>query len=135
MKLPIATVAVFLASFTVAQAEQNCGDLTNQADMNICAGKAYKASDAELNKVYRKIQARLKDDADTAKLLVSTQKAWIGFRDAECKFSSSGVEGGSVYPFISASCLDAMTKSRIEDLKVYLDCEEGDMSCPVPAAD
>ncbi|WP_048645689.1 lysozyme inhibitor LprI family protein [Nitratireductor soli] len=135
MKLPIATVAVFLASFTVAQAEQNCGDLTNQTDMNICAGKAYKASDAELNKVYRKIQARLKDDADTAKLLVSTQKAWIGFRDAECKFSSSGVEGGSVYPFVSSSCLDAMTKSRIEDLKVYLDCEEGDMSCPVPAAD
>ncbi|MGH6862282.1 MAG: lysozyme inhibitor LprI family protein, partial [Phyllobacterium sp.] len=97
-------------------------------------GKAYQKSDAELNKLYRQIEARLKGDADTTKLLVSAQKAWVAFRDAECNFSSSGVTGGSVYPFVSSSCLDGMTQSRITDLKGYLACTEGDMSCPVPSA-
>jgi uncharacterized protein YecT (DUF1311 family) len=126
--------ALIFATPNFVLAEQNCGDLTTQTDMNICAGKAYAKSDAELNTLYKQIQARLKDDADTKKLLVSAQKAWIGYRDAECNFSSSTVTGGSVYPFISSTCLDGMTKTRIEDLKGYLKCTEGDMSCPVPSA-
>jgi hypothetical protein len=32
-------------------------------------------------------------------------------------------------------CLDELTQSRIEQFRQYLDCEEGDMSCPVPPAD
>ncbi|PKA40301.1 lysozyme inhibitor LprI family protein [Rhizobium sullae] len=134
MKISLVTVALILTTSAVAHAEQVCGDLTNQTDMNICAGKAYQKSDAELNALYKQIEARLKDDADTKKLLVAAQKAWVRFRDAECNFSSSTVAGGTAYPFISSTCLDTITKSRIEDLKGYLKCEEGDLDCPVPAA-
>ncbi|TCU19284.1 lysozyme inhibitor LprI family protein [Rhizobium sullae] len=134
MKISLVTVALILTTSAFAHAEQVCGDLTNQTDMNICAGKAYQKSDAELNVLYKQIEARLKDDADTKKLLVAAQKAWVRFRDAECNFSSSTVAGGTAYPFISSTCLDTMTKSRIEDLKGYLKCEEGDLDCPVPAA-
>lgn len=86
-----------------------------------------------MNALYKQIQSRLKDDADTTKRLVSAQRAWIGFRDAEYNFSSSAVSGGSAYPLISSVCLDNLTRSRIEDLNGYLKCDEGDMSCPVPA--
>ncbi|CAN7685575.1 lysozyme inhibitor LprI family protein [Rhizobium rhizogenes] len=134
MRVTTFAAALILVTPSFVLAEQNCGDITNQTDMNICAGKAYAKSDAELNVLYKQIEARLKDDADTKKLLVSAQKAWIGYRDAECNFSSSTVTGGTVYPFISSTCLDGMTKSRIEDLKGYLKCPEGDMSCPVPSA-
>ena len=54
--------------------------------------------------------------------------------DAECKFSASGVAGGSVYPLIYNNCITSVTKTRTEALKQYLKCEEGDMSCPVPGA-
>ena len=74
------------------------------------------------------------DDADARKLLQESQRAWIAFRDAECKFSSSGVDGGSVYPMVHALCLQGLTDERIMQLGAYLKCEEGDMSCPVPAA-
>ncbi|GAJ92435.1 hypothetical protein RRH01S_03_05100 [Rhizobium rhizogenes NBRC 13257] len=134
MRITAFAIALILATPTFALAEQNCGDLTTQTDMNICAGKAYAKSDAELNVLYKQIEARLKDDADTKKLLVSTQKAWVGYRDAECNFSSSKVTGGTVYPFISSSCLNNMTRSRIEDLKGYLKCGDGDLDCPVPSA-
>jgi uncharacterized protein YecT (DUF1311 family) len=118
---------------TPAYADQNCGDLTDQTAMNVCSQKAFEKSDGELNKLYKQIQTRLKDDADTTKLLVTAQRAWIAFRDGECSFSSSMVAQGTVYPFVQNSCLDGLTQNRIKDLNGYLSCEEGDMSCPVPA--
>ena len=105
----------------------------SQAGMNICAGADFKASDAKLNADYGEIVKRLSGDADARKLLQESQRAWIAFRDAECKFSSSGVEGGSVYPMVYAMCLQGLTDARVDQLGSYLKCEEGDMSCPVPA--
>lgn len=134
MRVSLLAAAMIFAAPSFAFAQDNCGDKTNQTDMNICAGQAYAKSDKELNAVYQQIEARLKDDADTKKLLVAAQKAWIGFRDAECNFSSSTVAGGTAYPFISSTCLDGMTQSRIKDLKGYLTCQEGDLDCPVPTA-
>jgi len=118
----------------LAHAAVDCANASDQATMNQCAGQDFKAADKELNTVYQQITARLKDNPEGKKLLVSAQRAWIGFRDAECKFSSSGVTGGSVYPWVYSSCLTGVTKVRVEALKQYLKCEEGDMSCPVPGA-
>ncbi len=133
MKVLFMASAIFLGGISLAHSQQNCGDKTNQTDMNICAGHAYSRADGELNSVYKQIAGRLKGDPDTAKLLVAAQKAWIGFRDAECNFSSSTVQGGTAYPFISNSCLYNKTRSRIQELKLYLKCTDGDMDCPVPA--
>ncbi|WP_095121029.1 lysozyme inhibitor LprI family protein [Pseudomonas sp. Irchel s3f10] len=118
----------------LAHAAVDCANASDQATMNQCAGRDFKAADKELNTVYQQITGRLKDNPDGKKLLVSAQRAWLGFRDAECKFSSSGVTGGSVYPWVYSSCLTGVTKVRVEALKQYLKCEEGDMSCPVPGA-
>lgn len=118
----------------LADAAIDCANASDQATMNQCAGQDFKAADKELNTVYQQISGRLKANPDGKKLLVSAQRAWIGFRDAECKFSSSGVTGGSVYPWVYSSCLTGVTKVRVEALKQYLKCEEGDMSCPVPGA-
>ena len=119
---------------TLSHAAVDCANASDQATMNQCAGQDYKAADKELNAVYQQVTGRLKGNPDGKKLLVSAQRAWIGFRDAECKFSSSGVTGGSVYPLIYSNCMTAVTKVRVETLKQYLKCEEGDMSCPVPGA-
>jgi uncharacterized protein YecT (DUF1311 family) len=35
-----------------------------QADMNECAGKAFKAADGTLNRVYGEVQGRLKGNDD-----------------------------------------------------------------------
>ena len=133
MLFALPAMALMALSTTAARAE-DCTEAPDQASTDECADKAYQASDAELNKLYKQIEGRLKDDADTRKLLVSAQKAWIGFRDAECEFSSSGVAEGSAYPATVSMCLDGLTQSRIDTFRGYLDCEEGDMSCPVPTA-
>jgi len=133
MKAALYALAILIAAPAFAHAQQDCGDLASQAEMNICADHAFKKSDAELNAAYKQIEGRLSDDPASKKLLVASQRAWVAFRDAECTFASSGVAGGSMQPFIQSSCLEDLTKKRVTDLKGYLSCEEGDTSCPVPA--
>ncbi|MGY3176375.1 uncharacterized protein YecT (DUF1311 family) [Pseudomonas sp. TE12234] len=118
--------------FTTLAHAVGCDNAADQATMNQCAAQQHAAADKELNALYQQITTRLKANPDSKKLLVSAQRSWIAFRDAECKFSASGVEGGSVYPLVYGNCITALTKARVETFKTYLKCQEGDLSCPVP---
>lgn len=118
--------------FTPMAVAVDCDNASDQATMNQCAAQQNAAADKELNALYQQITSRFKGNPDNKKLLVGAQRAWVAFRDAECKFSASGVEGGSVYPLIYSNCTTELTKARVQTFKNYLKCQEGDMSCPVP---
>jgi uncharacterized protein YecT (DUF1311 family) len=109
-----------------------CAD-QSQSGLNACALADYDKADAALNRSYREIVSRLKDDPATVKLLATAEKAWIGYRDAECAFAGSSNLGGTIYPMEVSMCLEAMTKKRTAELGAYLKCGEGDLGCPVPA--
>jgi len=135
MKTVTLAAAMVLAMSTFAFAQDKCyHDAMTQAAMNECAGASLKKSDKKLNELYTQIEARLKDDANTEKLLVRAQRDWTKFRDAECNFQTSQAAGGSMLPMLIAQCMDGLTQSRLKAFEGYLKCEEGDMSCPVPAA-
>lgn len=127
-----ATLAV-VTSVSHARADE-CANAETQGAMNECYANIAKKSDTELNQLYHQVTARLTTDPDTTKLLVAVQRAWIGFRDAECGFRSSGVGGGSASSMIYSMCIDGLTRRRIQDFKGYLNCPEGDLSCPLPPA-
>lgn len=116
-----------------AQAAASCDDAATQSEINQCAQEAYQAADAELNVVYGKLMARLKDDPPRAEKLRAAQRAWLGFRDAECGFVSAGTAGGTAQPLVTGQCLEQQTRRRIDTLQSYMQCEEGDLSCAVPA--
>ncbi|MEB0227251.1 lysozyme inhibitor LprI family protein [Pseudomonas sp. 10S4] len=119
--------------FTTVAHAVDCANANDQSTMNQCSAEQYKAADKELNVLYQQITKRLKDSPDAKKLLVSAQRSWVAFRDAECEFSASGVAGGSMEGLIYNQCTTHLTKVRVETFKSYLKCEEGDMSCPVPS--
>ncbi len=131
-RLSAIAILLVLAS-SAARADECLDKATTQVELNGCAGKALEAADAALNEAYQAILKRLGDDAEKRKLLVGAEKAWLSFRDAECAFSSSSSVGGSIHPMIFAECLTTVTEKRLADLTAYLHCEEGDLSCPVPA--
>jgi len=135
MKIAMLIVAVVLAMPSYAFAQDKCAIAEDQATMNECADASFKEADKKLNALYKQIEARLKDDPDTTKLLVQAQRDWIKFRDAECSFQTAGAVGGSAVPMLASMCMDSLTQSRVKDFEGYLNCEEGDLSCPVPAAD
>ncbi|SFU23045.1 lysozyme inhibitor LprI family protein [Mesorhizobium sp. YR577] len=126
----LGTAATAPLSGVIADECDNVGG--GQAGLNECYGKVFKKADAELNKLYKEIEGRLKDDPDTQKNLVAAQRAWVSYRNAECDLQTSG--GGSIVGTTYPICQTGLTQSRIEDFKNYLKCEEGDMSCPIPAA-
>jgi len=130
----IVLMPVFLAGAAAAQVPPGCSGASDQASLNECADKAYKKTDAALNATYNEIIGRLKNDKETRHRLVAAQQAWIGFRDAECDFATGGSRQGSIYPMLVQNCRNELTHDRLEQLKGYLKCEEGDLSCPVPPA-
>ncbi len=95
--------------------------------------EAFATADKELNSTFKEIEARIGDDADTKRLLISAQKAWISFRDNECAFQTSASADGSAYPMLVTACRTELTADRTKALKAYLNCQEGDLSCPVPS--
>ncbi|CNH95702.1 MULTISPECIES: lysozyme inhibitor LprI family protein [Yersinia] len=124
---------ILLASLLVLPINQalaiDCKSAVTQLDMNQCANSDYKKADAELNRIYQDVLA--KTSVAQRPLLKSAQLTWIKYRDADCTFQSSATEGGSVHPMIISACLTQKTKERTALLKSFLNCPEGDLSCPL----
>lgn len=134
MRRMILSLAIAITPLATAANAQECNRADEtQSGMTICAVADFKASDKKLNAAYGEIMKRLADDADGRKRLQTAQRAWVSFRDGECDFQTAGTTGGSIHPMLVAQCRTSLTDGRIKQLDAYLACEEGDMTCPVPA--
>ncbi len=120
-----------LALFATGSFASECPD-QSQPGLEQCAAADYAKADEALNRAFKKVQQRLKDDGAADALFIKAQKAWLVFRDAECGFDASAATGGSIYPMIHLLCLGKITAERAKRLQDYLRCEEGDLSCPLP---
>ncbi|MGL4915460.1 MAG: lysozyme inhibitor LprI family protein [Aeromonas allosaccharophila] len=101
------------------QASGDCKEPMTQAAMNICAMQDYTKADAELNAAYKKLAATL--DKEQLGRLKTAQRAWITFRDAQCRYEAGVYEGGSIAPLVHSSCLTKLTEQRTKDLIEQLD--------------
>lgn len=111
-------------------ANGECDSSKIQMEMTHCSAQAYQAADNELNKAYQALIERLDNNSASLEKLRAAQRKWIGFRDAECAFASSAVEGGSAQPMIRNRCLESVTQARTQTLLEHARCEEGELSCP-----
>ncbi|WP_308539042.1 lysozyme inhibitor LprI family protein [uncultured Pantoea sp.] len=119
-----------LIAFPVSQAlAVDCENAEKQLDMNQCANTEYKVADKELNQTYQK--ALKATSGEQKSLLQSSQRKWIEFRDADCKFQTFISKGGSINSMNLSNCLLDKTKQRTDEFKKMLDCPEGDISCPL----
>ena len=122
--MKVAIVIVFASLLVVASTfgqgakKAPCSDVNTQAEMNICAGKEYKAADATLNRVYQQLVAML--DAEAKTQLKEAQTAWIKYRDANCDFVGDQYKGGSIRPLILGLCLADVTKNRTAELRAQI---------------
>lgn len=122
MKLAIVTLFVFLFSVPSASGRGQkppCSDLDTQTEMNICAGKEYKAADASLNRVYQQLVKMLEPGEKLQ--LKEAQTAWIKYRDTNCEFVADQYKGGSIRPMIYGLCLADVTRNRTSELKTQIE--------------
>ncbi|AXF65386.1 DUF1311 domain-containing protein [Leclercia sp. J807] len=123
----IAGAALLLSTSALAD---ECANASTQAEMNSCTAQQYQAADKTLNQTYQSAIKRA--DAPQRELLKKAQQAWIALRDADCAFIGSGTQGGSIQPMIVNQCLADKTNEREAYLATLMQCEEGDLSCPLP---
>lgn len=108
-----------------AQTEPDCKSPQTQADMTICAGKDHEKADKDLNAAYQKLRKQLAERDKTADAsskgatdaLVTAQRAWVAFRDANCALSGFQARGGTMEPMLIASCLADMSSKRADELR------------------
>lgn len=128
MKYLLSIVAGLMLTQTVFAAE--CNDANTQQEMNNCAATEYQKADEQLNDTYKTIVARA--TPPQRELLSQAEQAWISVRDTDCKFVSSGAEEGSAKTLVNSQCLTDKTRERINFLSSLMQCDEGDLSCPLP---
>ena len=122
----LAGAALLLSTSALAN---ECDNATTQLELNTCSAQQYQAADKKLNQTYQSAIKRAA--APQRDLLKKAQQAWIALRDADCNFIGSGTEGGSVQPMIISQCLTEKTVEREAFLASLMQCEEGDLSCPL----
>jgi len=110
----------------LADTEIDCANATATAELNACADKELQAADKELNAVYRSALAAVPslsaekpyDAKSWEKALRTSQRAWVGYRDAECAGHLAMFwQGGTGASADILGCKTALTKARTEQLK------------------
>jgi uncharacterized protein YecT (DUF1311 family) len=120
--LTISGLVVLILSVAMLGQNQDkkdpCADAQSQAEMTMCWGKEYKATDAKLNKTYQDFMSKL-DESEKAQLKTA-QLAWLKYRDANCEFVADQYKGGTMRPMIAAICLADVTNNRTIELKAQM---------------
>jgi uncharacterized protein YecT (DUF1311 family) len=83
-----------------------------------CLQQETAAWDALLNRYYTELRKTKAEPARTT--LRDAQRAWIGWRDADCRFAYEQFGGGSLRQVAGAACLRDRTAERVLHLHGYL---------------
>jgi uncharacterized protein YecT (DUF1311 family) len=102
------------AAPTATRAPDPCADAQTQLALTECADRQYREADAALNAAYRPLLAAL--DEPHRERLTAAQRAWITFRDAECRLAASVALGGSMERQLELACRKDMTQGRVKEL-------------------
>lgn len=104
----------------------DCSQANSTVEMNFCAEKDYEVADKALNDAYANAlkYARSRDleppyDARSFEAaLKNAQRAWISYRDADCKdLVAQEWSGGSGTTSAVLGCMTEKTIQRTKDLK------------------
>jgi uncharacterized protein YecT (DUF1311 family) len=82
-------------------------------DMLDCIGEEYRRQDARLNAFYKAASAKLAPAR--RKPLLDAQRAWIQYRDLNCKFYADP-DGGTLATVEANACMLTMTAARAQEL-------------------
>lgn len=101
-------------------AYHRCVNQSDGSDRELyaCSAEELDRRNAELNGVYGDLAPRL--EPNERKALVTAERAWIAYRDAQCDYQGAENEGGTIQPFVIEECLVDITDTRVAFLRSEL---------------
>ncbi|MGD9979752.1 MAG: lysozyme inhibitor LprI family protein [Hyphomonadaceae bacterium] len=122
----LVAVGLLAGAFTVAEAQDRRRDRNND-EFGPASVQELAAADRRLNQVYqRRIADARADDRSDRRVrgwysqeaaLRTSERAWIAFRDAECRYLTQQDVGARGYDALMRGCLLQQTEDRTEELR------------------
>lgn len=94
-------------------------DFLSQAELNMRSSGNVKIGEAKMEQVLNELLLNL--DAEERELLQKSQKAWEAYSKKEAEFAASSYTGGTMYPLVYLSGLEALIVDRTALLQSHLD--------------
>jgi uncharacterized protein YecT (DUF1311 family) len=119
----LALALALLAAQPSPSDQWNCEAPQTQLELNQCAGIDFRIADEELNQEYRRAIAWARDDDREERVagddrpgdeatLREAQRAWVAFRDAQCRLEGYAARGGSMETMFYNGCRARLTRAR-----------------------
>ena len=108
-----------------AEPPQICDKAVSTPEINLCSERAWQAADAKLNAAFAKTigairksdQAKPYDPKRWEQALRASQRAWVAFRDADCKeLVPMSWTGGTGTTVAVLDCMIDLTRVRTKTL-------------------
>jgi uncharacterized protein YecT (DUF1311 family) len=124
----------FLGSGSLVCSAQNSGHsqpcfdkAKTQAELDVCASEEAKRADAEMNRAYQRLLAKVSTDSNARDKIVSSQRAWLIYRDsyiaAMYPADDKQMAYGTMFPMevdlLIADMTRSQTKAILELLRNY----------------
>lgn len=128
MRMGIVALLSFFGQNAIAL---DCRNENSMAKVTECAVADQKKVDAELNAKYQQVlasvqstvtglpPAEMRKDKDVSRTLVSAQKAWERFREADCRARYARNVERTIAPVIRINCMRDHAMQRMKDLEDY----------------
>lgn len=121
-------LAIFFASLPACAEEApiDCANAMATHELNFCSEKELDQADAALNAAYKKVLAFIAksegekpyDAKSWEAALRESQRAWVAFRDADCKgLIPMSWGGGTATTGAVLGCMSEKTKARTKELE------------------
>ena len=124
-KLWFSLALLFASAHCFGQSADPCKSQNNTLEIDECGKLTLKAKDKELNQAYQALLKSLKPDnkgddtnfAEVKKRLLEAQRAWITFRDNDCKAKLTLWASGTIRGAMYLGCLTERTEQRTKELR------------------
>jgi len=115
----------WLLLLAAAPGPDDCGDKPNQTAMTMCQKAEADRADAAMNTAWKQVYPAMqrldrKGQPGYAATLLASQRAWLAFRDSECRIESYEWRGGTMQPFTENQCRAEVTRTRTQQLRAML---------------
>ncbi|MDO2951523.1 lysozyme inhibitor LprI family protein, partial [Aeromonas simiae] len=107
----------FADSHALRAEEKECGEHMSYKRISSCFSALYIKADQELNDQYSRLSNSI--DAENRSNLVTAQRLWVKFREADCLFSEPRKENDHIVSSGHSICLTRRTLDRLEQLENY----------------